>query len=186
MKDDKIIMYDSPEAATYRTDIKGWVSSDGIFCGDGSHGEQSARYRGATHTKCKCGNLIKMRSYTICDTCRRKKELDYYNSLPYKEYDGSPVVDYHKDTFFFKQDDIEDYLEENELESIDLLFCEEKKWAEVNYDFWNDDLPEDSDGELPKKLVEALENLNKVIRELPPCSYSPGKVRTTFKRTDSK
>lgn len=32
-KTEEIVMYNSPEAATYRTDIKGWVSRNGLYCG---------------------------------------------------------------------------------------------------------------------------------------------------------
>ncbi|MDV3537947.1 hypothetical protein CMU94_02270 [Elizabethkingia anophelis] len=34
MKEEKIIMYDSPEAAIYRKNIEGWVSSNGRFFGN--------------------------------------------------------------------------------------------------------------------------------------------------------
>lgn len=47
-KEKKIIPYDSPEAASFKT-VTGWVSSDGIFCGNDEH---VARYRGCTHIKC--------------------------------------------------------------------------------------------------------------------------------------
>jgi hypothetical protein len=177
---EKVIMYDSPEAATYRKDIEGWVSADGFYCGKGAAGEQSARYRGATHTKCECGAVIKMRTYTICDECRHKKALENYNKLPFREYDGSPVVTLNDDIYFFNEVDIQDYLEENELESVNLLFCEENEWMEVEVDYWSDIMPENNDEELPKELQAALDNLNKVISELPPCSYSPGKIRTSY------
>ena len=32
---EEIVMQDSDEAATYRTDIKGWVSRNGRYYGDG-------------------------------------------------------------------------------------------------------------------------------------------------------
>ena len=179
--EEKVIMYDSPEAATYIKDIEGWVSADGFYCGKGESGEQSARYRGATHRKCEnCDAIIKMRTYTLCDECRHKKAVENYKKLPFREYDGSPVVDWDSDTYFFNEEDIQDYLEDNELDSIDLLFCKENKWSEIEPDYWQDDLPENSDGELPKKLQDSLNNLNKVISELPPCSYSPGKIRTSY------
>lgn len=178
----KVIMYDSPEAATYRTDIEGWVSADGFYCGKGEAGEQAARYRSATHKKCECGEVIEMRTYTTCNSCRHKKSVEYYNKLPFKKYDGSPVVDWDGDTYFFSEEEIQDYLDNNELESIDLLFCKENNWSKIEYDYWQDDLPENSDGELPKKMQEALDALNKVISELPACSYSPGKIRTSYKK----
>lgn len=41
---EQIVMRDSPEAAQYRTDLKGWVSRDGFYFGDGPQGERTARY----------------------------------------------------------------------------------------------------------------------------------------------
>lgn len=38
MSDKSVIMFDSPEAATYRTDIKGWVSRDGRYYGEDERG----------------------------------------------------------------------------------------------------------------------------------------------------
>ena len=60
---EKIVMYDSPEAATYRTDIKGWVSRDGHFYGDnGPSAEHGARWSGCTHMNCKCGTSMRKES----------------------------------------------------------------------------------------------------------------------------
>lgn len=178
----KMIMYDSPEAATYKTDIEGWVSSDGIYCGKGKQGENAARYRSATHRKCEhCDNIVKTHSYTSCESCRSKKIVENYLKKPYKEYDGSLVVISNDDKYFPDEDAIIDYLEENELESVDLLFCEENNFNQIDSDYWADIMPEDSDGELPKALQEALDNLNNVIKGLPPCSYSPGGFRTTYR-----
>lgn len=36
--ENKIVMRDSPEAAQYRTDLKGWVSRDGFYFGDRPQG----------------------------------------------------------------------------------------------------------------------------------------------------
>lgn len=52
--EEKIIMYDTPAAAMYRTGIEGWVSSDGHFFGKGERAEHLARYSGSTHHKCEC------------------------------------------------------------------------------------------------------------------------------------
>lgn len=180
-------MYDSPEAATYRTNIEGWVSSDGIYCGVGQSGEQLARYRGSTHRKCEqCGAIIPARSYTICEGCRRTKQMEKYNALPFKEYDGSPVVLAFSDRYFFSEQDIQDFIEEAEDDDedmpdhIDLLFCEENNYRQVDCDYWEDEAPEDWDGEFPKEMQEALDKLNEVISRMPAQSYQPGKIRTRY------
>ena len=77
----KIVMYDSDEAATYRHNIGGWVDRHGVFCGKD---EDLARYRGCTHRPCsKCGKPVP-KSYTVCDECRRKAEIEKYEALERK------------------------------------------------------------------------------------------------------
>ncbi len=179
MKTDKpIIMYDSPEAATYKTNIEGWISADGIFCGKGEQGERTARYRGATHTKCDCGNVIPMRSYTKCETCRNKISYEKYMLLPFKEYDGSIVCETDGDKYFFDEDDIAVYLEDNDLDEIDLLFATPNFLDDINTDIWCDVLPEE--GEIPEVIQKAVNELNILIRKQGPISYSPGKIRTKY------
>jgi hypothetical protein len=175
----KVIMYDSPEAATYRTNIEGWVNSEGRFYGKEEH---LARWSGCTHIKCEgCGKPIPVRSYTRCEDCRHKIAVENYNKLPFVEWDETePVVTWDKDTYFFSLEDLIEFLEDNEMNEIDLLLCEENKWHAIPWDYWSDMMPEGQD-ELPEALEKALKEFNKVISELPTQSYSPGKVRTSYK-----
>ena len=171
----KIVLYDSPEAAEIKT-VTGWVSREGVFWGKNEH---QARYGGCTHIKCECGNVIS-KSRIKCDDCYSKISREKYLALPFREYDGSPVVIWNDDKYFFSEDDIEEYLYENEMSEIELLFCREQKWTEVSSDVWEDIMVEEQDF-LPDALQAALDNLNKVIAELPPCSYFPGSIRTVYK-----
>lgn len=170
-------MYDSPEAAEQIT-LTGWVSGgDQIFWYKDEH---MARWGGCTHLKCECGNIME-KNYTKCDTCRHKSAVERYNALPFREYNGEPVVEWDGDKYFFNEEDIIEYCEENELTSIKLLFCEENSWTTIDTDYWCDIIPSDNDLELPKELQVALDNLNAVIETLPVASYSPGKIRTEYK-----
>lgn len=170
----KIILDTSDEAAKPYT-MEGWLSSDGRFFKD----ESTARYAGSTHSTCSCGKLMK-RGYTKCEWCSDDLAYQRYLGYFYKEYNGEPVVTRDGDTYFFSEDELTDYMVDNELESIDLLFCEKNHFHPVNEDYWADYMPDDSDGELPQALQEALDNLNKVIETLPPVSYSPAKIRTSY------
>ncbi|UTG62418.1 hypothetical protein J2O09_05535 [Elizabethkingia anophelis] len=181
-KEEKIIMYDSPEAATYRKNIEGWVSSNGRFFGKDEH---MARYDGSTHNKCECGSIAQ-KGYLKCDSCLRKDRIERYEKLPFKEYTGEPVFSWDQDQFFFSEDDIVIYMEENYLEKIALLCSEQNSYYEVANDYWADIMPEDSDGDLPDELQKALDNLNTVVKSLPPCSYSAGKIRTSYTLTPNK
>jgi hypothetical protein len=176
MKDTKKIMYESDEAAQLKT-VTGWVSSDGRFFGKDEH---LARYAGSTHALCECGQE-KDRGYTICETCRNKANYDKFISLPFKDYDGSPVYSNAYDKFFFESDEIEEFLEENELESIDLLFCDSVPYSPIGYDYWDGDLPEDF--EIPKELETRVTDFNKFLETLPPASWVPGKIRTCFAKS---
>src|SRR6185295_16106581 len=121
MKENKIIMQESDEAATFRTDISGWVSSTGRFFGNGKDGERMARYEGSTHHLCDCGKAAE-KAYISCSECRRKNSNDRYNALPFVEWDGkTPLTEWDGDKYFFNEEDIYQYCENNEINSSELM-----------------------------------------------------------------
>lgn len=172
-------MYDSSDAAKYITNIEGWVSSTGRFFGKGKDAEHMARYEGCTHKTCECGGVAK-KGFTKCEKCFYKASLDRYEMLPYQKYMGEPVFSWDHDEYFYSEEDIIDYLEKNDLESIDLIMCEPQNYYPVNSDYWDDIMPTDSDGDIPDELKEGLKVLNNIISKLPPASYMPGKIRTNY------
>lgn len=105
LEKEKVIMRDSDEAATYRTGIEGWVSSNGRFYGKGEDAERMARHDGSTHFKCECGGVAK-KGWSKCDSCIRKGRVERYDKLPFAEYDGSPVFSWDGDEFFYSEEDI--------------------------------------------------------------------------------
>ena len=182
MKTEKQIIYDDENAARFVENIKWWVDINNRFYGNNPDSEHMARWSSCTHKKCECGKLM-TKGCTKCDECRTKAEIERYNQLPFKEYNGDLVYSHLADKYFRDSDEIEDYCTDEEIDPKDLrlVFCEPNEFNEINSDYWDDILPEDSEGELPTKLQEALDNLNKVISEMPPASYCPGKVRTEFR-----
>lgn len=175
MKEQKIIMYASDQAATYKTNLSGWVTGDGFYYGKD---ENIARYAGCTHKICECGEIVS-KSYVRCEKCRHKQSRERYLKLPFKEWDGKePVCDRDGDTYFFDIDTLNDYMYEHELEVIDLLFCGEIGYREIRIDDIADDVHED--WEPSEELCEKVEALNKYLRSLPCHSYTPGKIRTTY------
>ena len=173
-KYEKIIIYDDPNIIERKT-ITGWVSK-GCYFGENEH---LARWNACTHLRCECGKVIP-KSYTKCLTCRKKISDENYLKLPFREWNGEVVVS-RGDDYFMDEEDLINYCEENELDEIELLFCRENRFDEVTGSYWEDILPEERDGELPKPLQEALDNLNEVIYSLGPCSYSPSNTRTIYK-----
>lgn len=178
-KEEKIIMFDSPEAAV-EVNMDLWKSSDGRLAVK----EETARYNGCTHKVCECGSIMK-KWQMKCDSCSNELKRKQFLALPFREWDlVSPVCTTDEDKYFFNEADLIEYMEEDEDEpmtEIDLLICTENEWKTVDEDYWGDEMPEDSDGELPKKMQEALDNLNTIIKTLPAQSYSASKIRTSYK-----
>lgn len=181
MKPERQIIYDDNDAARFVENIKGWIDINNRFYGNNPESEHMARWASCTHKKCECGKLM-TKGWTKCDECRAKSEVEKYNLLPFKEYDGGLVYSHLADKYFRDSDEIEDYCADEEIESKDLMlvFCEPNEFNQIDSDYWSDILPEDSDGELPTKLQDALDILNKVISELAPASYCPSDVRTIY------
>lgn len=176
--EDKVIMYDSDEAAQFKT-VQGWVSSNGRFYGDDEH---TARYAGSTHKLCEgCGSVMRVR-YIKCHSCQEKASTERYNQMPFKEWDGKQMVysqyfdKYYYDIDYFTDDCWEEQIQPSEAM---LILCEPNYWKGIDYDHWADDMPEDGDDSLPKELEAALKVVNEIAAKLPPISYSPGRYRTT-------
>ena len=182
MEREKQINYDDENAAKFIENIKGWVDINNRFFGNNPDSEHNARFSSCTHKKCTCGKLM-TKGWTKCEECRSIQEIERYNKLPFEEYTGELVYSEMADKYFRDADEIEEYCEDTGIrpENLRLVFCESNKFSEIDADYWNDILPEDSDGELPIELQNALDNLNKVISELPPASYSPGGTRTEYR-----
>ena len=174
---DKIIPYDSEDAARFVTGLSGWVDRFGRYYGEN---EDFARYSGCTHRPCpKCGTLTQ-KEWTICNKCLEKIKVDQYKHSPKKVWDGKTML-YSEfcDTFFADEDEILNFIESdadgcNSIDELRLRICEPVMFPEIDADYFYDYCPDDG-GITPKELEEALEELNKVIRNLPPASWRPGK-----------
>lgn len=178
MKDiaeEKKVLNTSDEAAKYVTGIEGWVDRHGHFYGKD---ERLARWAGATHVSCsECGAETN-KTYTICYACRCKKELEKFYAKKIKDWNGiTPLYSELTENYFFDLGDLQDYLCENKLkvDSMMLVICTPNKLRELDEDYFCDELPED--GELPPDVYAAIVDLNRVIKEQEPISWSPGPYR---------
>lgn len=174
-----IILPSSPEAATYRTDIRGWVSRTGIYYGDGAEAERTARYAGSTHSECReCGATCR-KSYTLCDDCRSKADRARFLALPRAPWDGvQPIYSDAKDRYYNTPEDaLEDFDEGTPADEMRLLLCKPNKPRLLNEEFFCGEMPEDGDYDsLPEELQEAIEAYNAVAMKCPPLSWYPGNV----------
>jgi hypothetical protein len=186
MSDKKIIMYNSDEAAK-PVSLDGWLSSDGYFYPNGKDpkkAEEMARFKGCTHKECECGGITEI-GWLICRTCRDKKDRERYEALEYVEYTGQPVCIWDNDEYFFDDSAIESYIDDYDLDEIDLLVCEPVHPQSFDYDeHYADEMPEDTYfSDICPDIADAFEKANELIRlKNPILSWQPGKKRTTYKR----
>ncbi len=170
--EEKIIPYDSPEAASIGT-ATGWVSRLGSFYGNN---ERMARYDGCTHIKCAgCESLIPVRGSLRCDPCLIKHYIERWKAMPREEWNGTDMLySQNKDRYFQDIDDLADFCEENECapDSLRLIICEPVYLSEIDEDHWFDDLAEGQ--ELPAEVLDAINQLNDAIRKQGPVSWRPG------------
>ena len=180
MTDQQTIMYESDDAAGIKT-VTGWVSSSGRFWGEDEH---MARYDGSTHRKCKCGGVYS-KGWTACQKCRDQKRMEVYLNMPFESYAGQPVVIFDNDIYFWNEDDIRDYCDNEGVEfaELDLVICEPNYVRPFEYgDYYHDECPEDHDFEtIAPEITKKIEELNKFITEKAQIlSWTAGKYRTSF------
>ena len=185
MTTDKVL-YASDEAAQLVT-VTGWRSRTGRFYGSDEH---LARWDGCTHQICECGAEMP-RGFTKCNTCIEKDRLAKYEAMPFQEWDGTtPLTFFDDDDYFFDQEEVEQYCEDNDLQLSDLrlVICVPQFAEELDpNEYLADILPQELYlSDIDPKLEEAFETLNKVIRERKkPISWTMGKFRTTLQSPSS-
>lgn len=140
-----------------------------------------------THKKCKCGNLME-RGYISCQGCRLNKRKEVYDSMSFMEWDGdTPLVLFDSDVYFFSEDEIYDYIYENELDTdqideLKFVICSPNRLSTIELDYWSDYFPEDHDPERhDPELVKKLDEFNSFLESYKPISWSESKFRTTVK-----
>ena len=173
-KDKTKIMYDSPEAAEYRTNLSGWVSANGYYYGSD---ERAARYNGCTHQKCtKCGGDVEYNAY--CEPCADTREQEKHDRAPSKKWDGKGMIySASFQQYFSEIEEAEEFALENncEIEELILYICEPISGRLIDEDFFCDELPED--GDLPSELQEAMEEFNDAVAAYGTLSWTPGEYR---------
>ena len=173
--EEKIVLSTSDEAARYVT-VSGWADRHGRFWGKD---ERMARYCGATHMVCECGNVHE-KTWTKCQACRDAASLERYLAMQERPWDdGDPLYSDACDMYFFSPEELVDYVldePDRTYESLRLRLCKPNHPRQIDgTEYFSEDLPED--GDLPAQLADAFEALNAVIREQGPLSWSPVAAR---------
>jgi hypothetical protein len=172
--DNKVVMFNSEEAAQYKTGLSGWVSRHGHYYGND---ERAARYDGCTHIQCEdCGEPTD-RGRLICIKCGVIRDIKRYEAMPKEKWNGKGMLySDAADKYFSDWDEVDGYLEDNEItiESLRLIICEPNYLPLLDSsDYGCDSLADD--GELPDTVIVALNNFNKVIQSIGAVSWTPGK-----------
>ena len=174
----EMILTGDDRAATFKTNISGWVSRHGRYFGDD---ERTARYDGATHSLCSgCGKQIE-KARTICHDCAHLNNVLKYGKMEKIKWDKkTPLYSRAADEYFFGEDELSDFLEESEewkLDSLMLVICRANEFRQIDEDFFCDELPEDSDGDIPDTVFTAMDAFNKAMVSAGAASWSPSKYR---------
>lgn len=179
----KIIMYDDNEAATFKTNLSGWIDRYGYFHGDTKTSEEHARWSSCTHKICgKCGK-VHDKAWVICKECRGKKEIERYNLFPKKLWDCiSPICIFNSDTYFFNGvSEVMDYCKEHdtEIEKLHLCHCEPVILPLFDIDVHFEDT-EDVKDYLSEEVIDAAQFLNEAIENLKPFSFTQLQIAIVF------
>jgi len=175
MSEELVILPDDERAASIQT-VTGWVSRTGGYWGDN---ERMARWEGSTHRISESGIVIPKNGY--CHVSHDKRMNEKYEGFPVEKWDGTfPICIWNSDTFFFDHDEIHDFISDrtrDELVNIQFVACQPLKMPQVDDDYFLEELHEDA--ELPPAVKDALDELNKQIREAEPFSFTAKEIALT-------
>jgi hypothetical protein len=188
MKEEKIILYDSPEAARLLTPedlIKApvWVARDPynfngyIYTTD----EHLARNRGCTHKTCTLTGEVFPRSYSHGPTVRARREEERYQNLPQVEVGPDTKFSFmDDDKIYADTGELLDAMDAHDLEDIGYVTIAEP----VNYrpmdvlDYWGDDMYEGEGLDSPQ-IIGLVKQLNEEVAKENPAYYLTSTRRPT-------
>ena len=155
------------------------------------HDEQMARSMGATHRRCpgssagECGQVIP-RNRLRCNGCQNVYDRDRWERREAIEYTGGPFFIDDGEVYF---DDLDTALDDDSIDGDIGAIVERMPRSAVHatiheidpHDQWGDSCVED--GDPPGWLLDAVEALNRVIRDhggIDETVYFPGPHRLIF------
>lgn len=145
--------------------------------GDNAENERMAQYCCAKTFPCECGGR-REKGWTICESCRQKKQREAWYAKPEIEWDGKfPIASWSGDEFFFDEDSLFYAFEESTeanvrdfLESLWLTPCDKDNGRHFEMvDYLSDSLPTEIDVHLDCKEIDKA--VNDWIESNAPFSY---------------
>jgi len=175
MKTEEFTLSESEDAATFRENIKGWVSKSGRFSVDTESSERLARYDGCTHIRCECGELTE-KTWTRCAECREKGRHERWLQKPVGEWDGEGIIFSEILNDYLDADEVAD--KEEEFGPLDLVICDPIKLGHIDDEHLADELClEDGHADLPTHVADAVEALNIELDKMKPVTWCSGRYR---------
>jgi len=107
-------------------------------------------------------------------------DINEYNKLRFKEYDGAPTFAAFGDQFFMTEDEIVDFLMDEEVGEIELIYGSPMGYNTIDLDDLTGGEAHD-DFEPSWELLKKIEEFNKYLESLEPHSWELGKVRTKYR-----
>jgi len=173
MDNEKIILSNSPDAATYKENLSGWVSRTGRFWGKDGH---MAKWDGATHTKCRCGIIFPKNSY--CKTCAEKRRLEKFKAKPVMVWNGKDALySDSEDRYYGEWEGVNNEDRKVSFESMNFIICERTEWRELSDDFFEDSLCEDVGND---ELIDLIHDFNENLKEIQTNCWEPGLYRAVL------
>lgn len=171
----EIITNENPMTATWRDDVRGWVSADGKYYGAGPEAERLARWSACTHVRCGCGLLVEKR-WTHCEWCREKNRHERWEKLPVGNWGGTGIIYSDRLGDYMDADEVEENKEEHG--DLDLIICDPIRLRHIEEEDWHDDLAtEDGCEDLPQAVLDAIDALNREIDKMDAVTWAPGRFR---------
>lgn len=173
----------SDERAARKVTVTGWLSRDGRFYGDD---ERLARWAGSTHAVCEACGTTTTKSWTKCEACREKADIERFSAMPEAPWDGKAMLYSDRfDAFYSEPSDALEALDTHEpdedsegggetLADARLVICR-PQYARISVDNFEDVLPRD-EADPPQELFDAINAFNKAMENVV-LSWEPGRFR---------
>ncbi len=172
------------EENAHEVTVKGWACKTcNRWFGNNADAEHIAIYCCATSMPCDCGER-REKPYTCCEVCRSKLDLERYEKLPQKPWDGkAPICTWRGDDYFFCVDSLVNYLEDvgGDIADVQLELCEpvQPPYFEM-HEFVSDAIPTDGDCSCLPDTTGIDKQVNDWISENGPWAYEGAGVRPTL------
>lgn len=139
-----------------------------------------------THKICDCGEEFE-KKYTyqkLCANCESKRNSEKYNNLKLVEWDETtPLSLYEDDKYFFDEESIVEYCDENEVELADLklVLCSKTSFSPVELDYiCQDGEVVHEDWEPSKEFEDKLKEFNNWLVKTDTNTWIPTNFRVNL------